>query len=102
MKWKSAWTQNDVDFYQLHIYDWVNDYWPYSMSPSDYGIDDKPVVMGEYPMGGLAAADFATMTESWFTNGYAGALSWQYDEATAEQLDAVAAFAAEHTCETRY
>ena len=40
MKWKSAWTQVDVDFYQLHIYDWVNGYWPYSMSPSDYGIDD--------------------------------------------------------------
>ena len=102
MKWGHAWTETDVDFYQLHIYDWVNDYWPYSMSPTDFGLDDKPVVMGEYPMAGRTDADFATITESWYANGYAGALSWQYDEATAEQLDDVAAFAGTHACESKY
>ena len=78
MKWMNAWNGTDIDFYQPHIYDWVNDYWPYSSSPSELGFGDKPMIMGEYPLEGLAAADHETMLESWFTNGYAGALGWDY------------------------
>ncbi len=78
LKWASAWKELDVDFYQTHIYDWVNDYWPYSKSPADYGMDDKPMIMGEYPVEGLKNADHQTMLESWYTNGYAGAIGWDY------------------------
>jgi hypothetical protein len=78
LKWATAWTQLDVDFYQTHIYDWVNDYWPYDMSPSDFGLDDKPLMMGEYPVEGLSAVDHLTLLQSWYTNGYAGALGWDY------------------------
>lgn len=78
VKWISAWSNTDIDFYQPHIYDWVNDYWPYSKSPAELGISDKPVIMGEYPVEGLSNADHETMLQSWYSNGYAGALGWDY------------------------
>lgn len=78
VKWASAWSKLDVDFYQTHIYDWVNDYWPYNASPADFGLDDKPLIMGEYPIEGLNGVDHIAMLESWYSNGYAGALGWDY------------------------
>ena len=78
LKWATAWKNMDVDFYQTHIYDWVNAFWPYSSSPADFGLDDKPLMMGEYPVEGLDNVDHRTMLESWFTNGYAGAIGWDY------------------------
>jgi hypothetical protein len=42
------------------------------------------------------------VVESWFANGYAGALGWQYEGAPAKQLAEVKAFADRHACETRY
>lgn len=78
VKWLDAWSGTDIDFYQPHIYDWVNAYWPYSKSPSELGFGDKPMIMGEYPAEGLEDASHTTMLESWFTNGYAGALAWDY------------------------
>ena len=78
LKWATAWKNMDVDFYQTHIYDWVNAFWPYSSSPADFGLDDKPLMMGEYPVEGLDNVDHRTMLESWFSNGYAGAIGWDY------------------------
>ena len=60
IKWMSAWNNSDIDFYQPHIYDWVNDYWPYSRSPAELGFNDKPMIMGEYPVEGLDDADHKT------------------------------------------
>ncbi len=78
VKWLDAWKETDIDFYQPHIYDWVNAYWPYSSSPAELGFGDKPMMMGEYPAEGLSDADHTTMLESWFSNGYVGALAWDY------------------------
>ncbi len=78
IKWAPAWRHLDVDFYQIHIYDWVNAYWPYTQSPSDLGMGDKPMIMGEYPVEGLSNATHEQMLSSWFNNGYAGALGWDY------------------------
>ncbi len=78
LKWAHAWTALDVDFYQTHIYDWVNAFWPYSKSPADFGLDDKPLIMGEYPVEGLEDVDHKTMLDSWYSNGYAGAIGWDY------------------------
>jgi hypothetical protein len=75
-KWPRAWTGVDVDFYSIHIYDWVNRDWPYSASPNELGLMGKPVVMGEFPVGGLTGVPYAQMLESWYGNGYAGALGW--------------------------
>ncbi|MBI5493424.1 MAG: hypothetical protein HY904_00245 [Deltaproteobacteria bacterium] len=102
VKWANAWKNTGIDFYQFHTYAWVDAWWPYAQSPADNGVADRPVVMGEFPMGDLGTTPYATVVESWFTNGYAGALSWQYNEADATALARVQAFADAHPCQTRY
>lgn len=102
MKWSKAWSALDLDFYQFHLYDWINQYWPYTGSPADYGVDDKPVVMGEFPLGGLSAASYSKLVNSLYSNGYAGAMGWQYNEATSGQLADMKAFADANACPTRY
>jgi hypothetical protein len=102
-KWAHAWTAVDIDFYQVHMYEWVNTWWPYSNPASTYGLTDKPVVMGEFPMGDLTAGvTYDMVVDSWWANGYAGAMSWMYDGADAAALDLVAGFAARHPCETAF
>jgi len=60
VKWMNAWNETDIDFYQPHIYDWVNAYWPYSASPTELGFGDKPMIMGEYPLEGLEGVPQST------------------------------------------
>ena len=102
MKWRHAWSQVDLDFHQFHMYDWVHQYWPYTDSPQRYGVDDKPVVMGEFPANGLTGASYATVVESWFGNRYGGALGWAYTDGARGNLAPVKAFADLQPCKTRY
>ncbi|HET8933037.1 MAG TPA: hypothetical protein VFN67_06350 [Polyangiales bacterium] len=103
-KWAHAWSKLDLDFHQFHMYDWVNMYWPYDKSPKEYGLDDKPVVMGEFPLKGLTGVSYEKLLESWFGNGYAGALGWAFTDAMFNSGDyaPVKAFADAHKCETRF
>jgi hypothetical protein len=101
MRWRQAWSRVDLDFHQFHIYDWMDQDYPYSSSPSSFGVDDKPVVMGEFDPSGLRAASYATVVSSWYNNGYAGALAWQ-DGQMCIDWSAVKAFADQHPCETQY
>jgi hypothetical protein len=101
MKWRYAWSRLDLDFYQFHIYDWVNEDWPYNRSPSDYGVTDKPIVMGEFPPDGLGSASYRTMIDSWYQNGYAGSLAWRDGQYMVNWND-VKSFADAHACETQY
>ncbi|MBK7584963.1 MAG: hypothetical protein IPI67_32835 [Myxococcales bacterium] len=100
-KWAKAWSKVGLDFYQLHIYDWVDKYWPHTNLASSYGLD-KPIVMGELPPGPLNGVPYASVVKSFWDNGYAGAMPWMYDGASAAELSAVKAFADTHTCETDY
>ena len=89
IKWAKAWTRLDVDFYQLHYYDWVYEFFPYEqVTLASVGLTDKPVVMGEFPSDGVSAisskglparsgAQFVADLEA---AGYAGALSWAYND----------------------
>lgn len=102
-KWAHAWTGVDLDFYQFHMYAWINQYWPYTDPPQVYGLDAKPIVMGEFPLGDLTPTDsYTDVVSSWYANGYAGALGWQYNEAESPALDEIKAFSDAHPCETRY
>jgi len=102
MKWRHAWTMLDQDFYQFHIYDWVNMYWPYDKSPTEYGMGDKPMVMGEFPPSGLSGGvSYRSMLDSWYSNGYAGSLAWR-DATYKVTWSDVKAFADAHPCETKY
>lgn len=86
-KWAHAWRQLDQDFHQFHMYDWIDTYWPHDAPPADYDLADKPVVMGELPLGPLTAgAPYLDVIGRMYAAGYAGALGWQYNEATAAQL----------------
>lgn len=105
IKWKSAWSKLDLDFHQFHMYDWINMYWPYDKSPMAYGLDDKPVVMGEFPLMGLMGVSYMKLLESWFGNGYGGAMAWAYTDpmfSSGGNLSEVKAFSGAHACETRY
>lgn len=97
-KWAHAWKYVDIDFYQLHVYDWVDQVWPYDNPPSAYDLSDKPVVIGEFPGQGLSRADLGTMLESLYQAGYAGAMPWDYQTATRADLATMATFATNHAC----
>jgi hypothetical protein len=104
IKWRHAWSMLDTDYHQFHIYDWVNQYWPYSQTTASYGIDDKPVVMGEFPLAGLSGVPYATLLQSWYESGYAGALGWAYTDPMSgnRDLTEVQAFASKYPCESQF
>ncbi|WP_438022715.1 endo-1,4-beta-glucanase [Sorangium sp. So ce233] len=105
IKWGQAWTHADVDFYQVHMYGWVNDWYPYDRPLSEYGLTDKPVIMGEFPMDPTADMDvsYDRFVSDLYSIGYAGALSWAFNDGPwSSGRDAVKAFADQHPCETRY
>ncbi len=112
IKWGNAWRDFDVDFYSLHYYDWVYQWFPYdTVTPASKGLTGKPVVMGEFPYGGLsafAAQNLPAQTLGEFLNGlwdvgYAGALGWAFTDPNF-QFDGTGqkAFADTHACETAY
>jgi hypothetical protein len=111
IKWASAWKTVDLDFYQFHYYDWVYEWYaPQQLSLATLGLT-KPVVAGEFPLQGvsafparglpaLSAAQFSA--ELWKA-GWAGALSWAYNDPAFTWRPAdVKTFADQHVCETAY
>ncbi|WP_233562189.1 endo-1,4-beta-glucanase [Sorangium cellulosum] len=106
IKWGQAWTRADVDFYQVHMYGWVNEWFPYNKPLSEYGLTDKPVVMGEFPsnMDGMNVT-YDKFVSDLYDLRYAGALSWSITDTNfpwSSAKSAVKAFADQHPCETRY
>jgi hypothetical protein len=101
IKWQHAWDTLDIDFYQFHIYDWVDMYWPYDRSPAEYQLSSRPVVMGEFPGKGLTRANYSSLLQSWYGDGYAGALAWAYTDGLSD-LAEVKRFASQHACELKY
>jgi hypothetical protein len=112
IKWAQAWSHVGVDFYTFHMYDWVNQYFPYDKSLASYGVTAKPTVMGEFPLAGLAAVNgkpavsLATMLGTLWTIGYAGAMPWALNDTCCGSWStasaAVKSFASMHACETHY
>lgn len=110
IKWSKAWSQVDVDFYQLHYYDWVYAWYPYqTVTLQSVGLTDKPVVMGEFPNQGLAAVGgnpartAAELQTDLWNQGYAGTISWAYNDGPFPwDPAALATFASLHPCETAF
>ena len=50
----------------------------------------------------LNGTPYGTVVQSFYGNGYAGAMSWMFTGATAQELANVKAFADQHPCETTY
>lgn len=98
VKWACAWKHVGIDFYQPHVYDWIDQYWPYDNPPSKYNLADKPVVIGEFPVEGLSRANLATMLETLHQVGYAGAMPWNFHLAKPADFTTMTTFAAAHQC----
>ena len=79
VKWAKAWT-GIGDFYTFHLYDWVNQYYPYTTTLASYGVTDKPVVLGEFPIQGLTGVSYLTLVDTIYKLGYAGALAWSFND----------------------
>jgi hypothetical protein len=112
IKWPRAWSQVNLDFYQLHYYDWVYEWFPYEkVTLASVGLTGKPVVMGEFPIQGLSAISSkglpavpaAQFAADLWEAGYAGALAWAYNDPSFPwSTTALAGFANQHACETAY
>lgn len=98
VKWAHAWKCAGIDFYQPHVYDWIDARWPYDNPPSKYDLADKPVVIGEFPTQGLPGATLGTMLEKFYQVGYAGAIPWDFHSAKPEDFTTMASFAVKHQC----
>lgn len=112
IKWGTAWKQCGLDFYQLHYYDWVYEWFPYTTHTlASAGLTDKPVFMGEFPNAGLSAIaskglparTAAQYIADLWDQGYAGALSWAYSDTAFpwSSLD-LEMFEKSHVCETKF
>lgn len=94
-KWKDSALQaqcNDpkafLDFYSPHWYGWVVRWFgnPCATSPTDYGIGDRPCIIGECPAKGMFTQDAqgndvlvnnpADMYEKAYQRGWRGVLPW--------------------------
>ena len=111
IKWAHAWSHVGLDYYTFHMYDWVNQYYPYDQSLASYGVTDKPSVLGEFPLVGLAAVNgksavpLSTMMSTLFSMGYAGAMPWAVEDMSNSWSTAktdVKAFADAKPCVTHY
>ncbi len=76
IKWAKAWADVGLDYYTFHMYDWVHQSFPYTRPLADYGVTDKLVVLGEFPLKGLTGVSYAQLVSGIFDLGYAGALGW--------------------------
>ncbi|MGN6646449.1 MAG: hypothetical protein ACTHJT_07960, partial [Cytophaga sp.] len=69
-----------LDYYSPHYYSWIDEWYanPYVKTPTDFGIDEKPVVIGETPAGNPGTPNLAVLAsyEALKNNGYQGQFPW--------------------------
>ena len=74
---------------------------PYTTPLATYGLTDKPVVLGEFPIQGLTGVPYQTLVDTIYKMGYAGALAWAYNDSAfpwAPNSANVKTFADGHPC----
>lgn len=109
VKWSHAFTKVGLDYYDMHYYGWVDQYFPLGQkSLQDYGIGDRPVVVGEFPLDGWTnpngTLNANQIVSKLFDLGYSGAKAWAFtqDGNWPGNKNNLASFAAAHRCETQY
>jgi hypothetical protein len=71
-----------LDFYCVHYYAWIHPWYksPYEKTPTDYNINDRPVIIEESPGNDAGLADIpVTVTQSYesaLLKGYQGNMPW--------------------------
>ncbi|WP_161636315.1 Ig-like domain-containing protein [Saccharicrinis fermentans] len=72
-----------LDFYQFHWYPWQSEWMksPFTMTTVEYGVDDKPVIVGESEGNDVCdkfiCQTVSEMYESAFNNGFDGVCAWK-------------------------
>jgi hypothetical protein len=80
MKWAQNWEGLDLDYYEIHFYDWMQPYSTdnlFSVRAESLRLD-RPVVVGEFPADHSTVAGLRDYLNNWYTNGYAGAWAWSF------------------------
>ncbi len=67
-----------LDFYQIHYYDWMSNDISVMHHPASYWKLDKAILVGEFFPLDAAGIPWSTYYQYLYDNGYAGALSWQW------------------------
>jgi hypothetical protein len=109
IKWAHAFTKVGLDYYDMHYYGWVDQYFPLGgKSLADYGLADKPVVVGEFPLDGWnnpnGTLNANQIVSKLFDLGYAGAKAWAFtaDGNWSGNKSQLASFAAAKGCAVVY
>jgi hypothetical protein len=123
IKWQDAWQHVGLDYTTVHMYDWINQWYPYNTPVSTFGFS-TPLVMGEFPSEGLSAVSagtgkwpsgspavpYDTLLPQIFGKsiGYAGAMSWAYNDSSSASFSwstyktNIASFQSTESCVTQY
>jgi hypothetical protein len=112
VKWAKAWSEVGLDFYDFHWYGWVDQYFPHTKTPADYKVDDKQVVVGEFPLvpgtsGAFGGISYGKLIDDFLAAGYAGAQGWAFSETSgtyswADSKPNVKSWADANKCYTHY
>ncbi len=116
VKWAKAWSQVGLDFYDFHWYGWVDQYFPHTNPPAYYKVDDKQVVVGEFPLNpasdttgqAFGGITYGKLVDDFFSEGYAGVQGWSFSDTSGGAFSwsngkaNVKAWAAANTCYTHY
>ncbi len=84
--WGNAFRNLDLDFYQYHVYNWMGKDSPLQGELPAQVRADKPVLIGELPLGPLHGRSFARTAELIRARGFAGALPWSFSTLPQKRL----------------
>jgi hypothetical protein len=90
LSWLDRWTDLGLDLYLVHWYPWMDhDYGaqnsPYNRSADSFNLD-KPVVIAEFPLKSTPYSVQQSL-DTFYANGYAGALAWCFPNNVDEFCD---------------
>lgn len=100
-RWVHNWVGLDLDYYQVHYYDWMRSSRADDLYRAGCGQLrlDRPVVVGEFPAAASATASLTGYLDRWYAGGCAGAWAWSFagvDRWGSPAAEALAAWAREH------
>lgn len=71
------WQGLGLDYYSFSWYDWVEQWEPLNTIARRYNLD-RPIVLGEFPVGNSDYYDLQQILDIVYRNGYSGAFAWSY------------------------
>jgi hypothetical protein len=90
LPWLDRWIDLGLDLYLVHWYPWIDreygaQYSPYSRTADSFNVD-KPIVIAEFPLKSTPHSVQHSL-DTFYANGYAGALAWCYPNNVDEYCD---------------